>query len=304
MDESSLLNRNRTIATATVTLVVLGAMAIGLAGKQAQFEAALAGPPLWILGIAVGLHLFWLLCRSEAWVVCVEAAGGSAPRRRVYQAASVGYLAHIFNGQVGAVMRVAALRQSEPHASPPAPALFASEMPIVVVEACLGALLSFTLVGPLGLPWWVPIVALGAMAAVAFVMAASARGRREGFRRGFAVMNRLSGRGRVIGLVVAAFAAQVIRTWLLLRFSGVDASVLDSVALLIGVGVIGLLPLGPSVGMAATVLILGAGGVAAAAAAGALLTVTGAVAILCFASWALVDRLRGDAPAQLAIQEA
>jgi hypothetical protein len=40
------------------------------------------------------------------------------------------------------------------------------------------------------------------------------------------------------------------------------------------------------------VLILGSNGVAAAAAAGALLTATGAVGALLFAGWALGDRLR------------
>jgi hypothetical protein len=72
----------------------------------------------------------------------------------------------------------------------------------------------------------------------------------------------------------------------------VDSSVLDGTALLIGVAVIGLLPVGPSLRAAAAVVILGANGVAATAAAGALLTATGALGALWFASWALVDRLR------------
>jgi hypothetical protein len=39
-------------------------------------------------------------------------------------------------------------------------ALIAAELPIPVVEAILAALTSFTLVGPLGLPWWLPLVCL------------------------------------------------------------------------------------------------------------------------------------------------
>ena len=50
------------------------------------------------------------------------------------------------------------------------------------------------------------------------------------------------------------------------------------------------LPVGPSVGAAAAVLILGSDGVAAAAAAGVLLTVTGTVGGLCFAAWAGADK--------------
>lgn len=65
----------------------------------------------------------------------------------------------------------------------------------------------------------------------------------------------------------------------------------DSTALLIGLAVVGLFPVGPSLGAASAVLILGADGAAASAAAGALLTATAAVGAVCFASWALVDRL-------------
>jgi len=51
------------------------------------------------------------------------------------------------------------------------------------------------------------------------------------------------------------------------------------------------LPVGPSVGAAAVVLILGAGGAALAAAAGVLLTATGTLGALTYAGWAGIDRL-------------
>jgi hypothetical protein len=94
-----------------------------------------------------------------------------------------------------------------------------------------------------------------------------------------------------VALVCLAVVIQIARNWLLLNWSGVDASVFDSTALLIGLAVVGLLPVGPSLGAATAVLILGTNGVAASAAAGALLTATAAGGALCFASWALVDGL-------------
>jgi hypothetical protein len=45
---------------------------------------------------------------------------------------------------------------------PEVPTLIAAEFPILAVDATL-ALTSFTLVGPLGLAWWLPIVALAAI---------------------------------------------------------------------------------------------------------------------------------------------
>jgi uncharacterized membrane protein YbhN (UPF0104 family) len=285
------------------SVLVAAALAIALSGKRDDFVTALHGAPMWILVIAVALHVFWLVARSEAWHVCVGAAGGSVGRRRLYQASSVGYLGNLFNGQFGLAVRIAALRRAAPVDSPRPSVLIAAELPIVVVEAALAAVMSFTLVGPLGVPWWVPLLCLAFMVAVIAGLRGIARDRREGFWRGLAVMRGLEGRSRIIGLVVVAVCAQIARNWLLLRGAGVDVSVLDSVALLIGVAVIGLLPVGPSLGAAAAVVILGTNGVAAVAAAGALLTATAAVGALCFATWALVDRIARDrAPLPAPIQ--
>jgi uncharacterized membrane protein YbhN (UPF0104 family) len=278
--------------TITGSLLVAGALVVGLWGKRADFTAALQLAPLWILGVAILLHVVWLVARSEAWHVCVGAAGGEVSRRRLYRAASVGYLGNIFNGQFGLAVRIAALRRSAPRESPAPSVLIAAELPIVVVEVSLAALASFTLVGPLGIPWWVPLLCLGFGLAIVAGLARVARNQRHGFWKGFAVLRGLQGRCSIIGLVVFAVFAQIARNWLVLQGIGVDSSVLDATALLIGVAVIGLLPVGPSLGAAAAVVILGANGVAAMAAAGALLTATGAFGALCFASWALVDRLR------------
>ncbi len=93
------------------------------------------------------------------------------------------------------------------------------------------------------------------------------------------------------GFVLVAVLAQIARNWLLLRAVGVDASIFDAVAVLIVLVTLAQLPIGPSVGAAAAVLILGSDGVAAAAAAGVLMIVTGTIGGLSFAAWAGADRL-------------
>ena len=105
------------------------------------------------------------------------------------------------------------------------------------------------------------------------------------------MLRSLRGGSRVVGYVLVAVFAQIFRNWLLLRAVGVDASFFDAIAVLIAVVTLGQLPVGPSVGAAAAVLILGSDGVAAAAAAGVLMTVTGTVGGLCFAAWAGADQL-------------
>ena len=270
--------------------MVAAALIVGLWGKRDDFVAALGQAPIWILGLAVVLQLVWLVARSEAWHVCVGAAGGDVGRRRLYRASSLGYLGNLFNPHFGMGVRIAALRRSAPEHSPNVSVLVAAEMPIVVVEVALAALTSFTLVGPLGVPWWVPLICFALTAAAIAGVTRLARGRREGFWEGLAVMRRLGSRSRIISLVVFSVSAQVARNWLVLKGIGVDVSVLDSVALLIGAAVVGLLPVGPTLGVATAVVILGSNGIALTAAAGALLTATGAVGALCFATWALVDR--------------
>lgn len=296
-----LLGRHRGAVTAAGALLVAGVLVVVLAGNLDRFMVTFGSAPFWILLVAAALHLIWLLARSEAWAVCVGAAGGHVDRRRLYRAASVGYLGNLFNPQFGLAVRIAALRRSAPVDSPPASVLVAAELPIVIIEAALAALMSFTLVGPLGVPWWAPLIALALMSGVLTLTQRLARNRRAGPWRGLAVMRGLRGRSRIIALVVLAVSIQVARNWFVLHAIGVDVSLFDSVALLIGMAAIGLLPVGPSVGAAAAVLILGANGAAVTAAAGALLTATAVAGAAAFAVWAALDRLRPPDPVLAAV---
>jgi hypothetical protein len=95
----------------------------------------------------------------------------------------------------------------------------------------------------------------------------------------------------MITFIALAVCAQVARNWLMLHAIGVHVSILDAMALLIAMFTLGQLPIGPSIGPAAAVLILGANGVAVTAAAGVLLTVTATVGSFCYAAWAISDQI-------------
>jgi uncharacterized membrane protein YbhN (UPF0104 family) len=278
--------------TVAGSLVVTVALVIGLWSKRGDFAAAIGQAPLWMLAGAILLQIVWLLARSEAWHVCVGAAGGVAGRRRLYRASAVGYLGNLFNSHFGMGVRIAALRRSAPAESPKASVLVAAELPILVIEGALVAICSFTLIGPLGIPWYLPLILLAVAAVIVAGFTRLANSRTQGFWAGLGVMRGLRSRNTIIALVVFAVLAQVFRNWLVLHGIGVHVSVFDSMALLIGAAVLGLLPVGPTLGVATAVVILGANGVAVTAAAGALLTATGAVGALCFATWALFDRIQ------------
>jgi uncharacterized membrane protein YbhN (UPF0104 family) len=282
--------RRRTALTVVGAILVAALLAVALTGRQDEFAAALQAAPLWVLLAAAALQLLALVSRCEAWHRCVAAAGGTISRRRLYRVGGAGNLGSILNTQVAAAARIAVLRKSAPDMVPRIPALIAAEMPILLIEGVLAAIASFTLVGPLGLPWWLPLVALAVAAAVVLVFGRLAR-RDHGLCVGLAVLRSVDGRIWVSGFVLVAVFSQITRNWLVLHALGVDASLLDATAVLIAMVTLGQLPIGPSVGAAAVVAILGANGLALTAAAGVLLTATGTVGALAFAAWAGADLL-------------
>jgi len=276
--------------TAVGSLVAVGVLVFVVAGRWGQFARAAAGAPWWELTAAAALQTVSLVARSEAWNVCVHAAGGTVGRRRLYRAAGIGYLGNVVNGELGWAMRIASLRRAAPRETPNAVVVAATEVPIVLMEVALATLTSFTLVGPLGLPWFTPIVAFCAVLAAVAGLNRLARRHSSGWWKGLAALGEARTRTRVALFVVLAVCGQIARNWLMLRASGIHASVFDATAVLIAVAVLGVLPVGPGVGAGAMVLILGAHGVAGVSAAGVLLTLTGTLGALGYASWALVDR--------------
>jgi uncharacterized membrane protein YbhN (UPF0104 family) len=283
--------RHRTAITIAGTLATAAVLALVLAGRRHEFATALSDVALGVLGATILLQVVALVSRSEAWHLTIGAAGGTVDRRTLYRASSMQVLGGVLNGHLGVAARIAALRRSSPDDCPQVPTLIAAEFPILAVEAMLAALTSFTLVAPLGLPWWLPIVAFAVVAGISTGLRHLALRKGRKLWRGLAVLRTLRGGGRVVGFVLIAVFAQIFRNWLLLHAVGVDASVFDAIAVLIAVVTLSQLPTGPTVGAAAAVLILGSDGVAATAAAGVLLTVTGTLGGFCFAAWAGADRL-------------
>jgi len=284
-------HRRRTPLTIFASIAVALVLAAVVAGRRDEFGAALAKASIWVLAGTALLQVVALVARSEAWHLTIEAAGGSVERRVLYRASSMQVLGGMLNGHLGVAARIAALRRASGDACPQVPTLIAAEFPILAVEAMLAAAASFTLVVPLGLPWWLPLVGVAVVALVSAGLRQLALRKGRELWRGLAVLRSFRGGSRVVGFVLVAVVAQILRNWILLRAVGVDASLFDATAVLIGLVTLAQLPVGPSVGAAAAVLILGRHGVAAAAAGGLLLTVTGTLGGLCFAGWAGADRL-------------
>jgi uncharacterized membrane protein YbhN (UPF0104 family) len=287
----ALAGRHRTLVAVGGSLMSAAILTFVLAGRRHEFAAALSGTTASVLVATVLLQVVALLARSEAWHRTIQAAGGTVHRRVLYRASSMQVLGGVINGHLGVAARIAALRRSGGVRCPQVPTLIAAEFPILAVEGTLAALTSFTLVGPLGLPWWLPIIGIAVLAAASAGLRQLALSKGRELWRGLAVLRMARTGSRMMALVLVAVFAQILRNWLLLHAVGVDASIFDAIAVRIAVVTLGQLPVGPSVGAAAAVLILGGDGVAAAAAAGLMLTATGTVGGLLFAGWAGADTL-------------
>jgi uncharacterized membrane protein YbhN (UPF0104 family) len=283
--------RRRVPITIVGALGTAALLALLLAGRRHEFTTALSSASAWALAVTVLLQVVALVARSEAWHLSIAAAGGTVDRRVLYRASSMQVLGSVVNGQIGVAARIAALRRSSPAVCPQVPTLIAAELPILAVEATLAALASFTLVAPLGLPWWLPFIGIAVIGTASAGLRHLAVRKGRELWRGLAVVRCLRRGSRVVGFVLVAVVAQILRNWLLLHAVGVDASFFDAIAVLIAVVTLGQLPIGPSVGAAAAVLILGRDGVALVAAAGVLATATGTAGGLCFIAWAGADHL-------------
>jgi uncharacterized membrane protein YbhN (UPF0104 family) len=180
--ERSWLHRHSKGVSIAFGVAVTAALVIGLYDKRDDFAASLGSASIWVLAGAAALQVIWLIARSEAWHVCVVAAGGSCGRRPLYRAAAVGYLGNLLNSSFGLAVRIAELRRTAPAEAPKAGALVAAELPIVVIEIALAAICSFTLIGPLGIPWWTPLIALAVAAGFVAGLSRLADRKREGSR--------------------------------------------------------------------------------------------------------------------------
>ena len=219
------------------------------------FAEALGAAPIWILAVAVVLHGVWLAARARPGAVCVQAAGGSIDRRRLYRAA---------RSATWVTSSTATLGLGGPHRRPAA--FGARDEPEGLRPALgrdpdrgrRGRARGVMLLHPGRPPRPALVDAAGrlrrdaASARVLQRVAATAAGDLGGARD----PARLEGRAG--SSPCRARGRDPDRPQLVpVNGAGVDASILDSIALLIGFAVFGLLPVGPSGGAAATALILG-----------------------------------------------
>ena len=163
--------QGRRAATTVVAAALLLAIVAMLVRHGPQFADAVRRVSFSALLIAAGLHVVTVVARSEAWTVSLRAAGGRLERRSIYQVASLGFAANMLSTALGTAVRIWALRRKAADQVPSAPALVAAEAPIVALQLVVTAIMSVSLIGPLGMPWWIAPALLGGAVAVVALLA-------------------------------------------------------------------------------------------------------------------------------------
>jgi hypothetical protein len=254
-----------------LTAVGVAALVVLCVLRRHDLAAAAVAVPPQALGALAALHLATLVARSEAWRLSLAALAGAPPPRAAIHAANAGaFVAGALEPHAALPARVALLRRLAPHQLPHPTHVAVADVPIIVLEAAGAALL----LGATG-AWWAPA------GAIALLLGARlAAGRRA--TRGLAVLADVRRRAALAVLVGAIVGCGLARVWLVLAVAHLDASPPAAALAFVALGLVGLLPLGPSAPPGALLVVSGGAG-AGALAAGLALSATSMVAVLVYA---------------------
>jgi hypothetical protein len=298
--------RGRARRAAGAVTAAAGAALIGwiVATRGPEVLAAISACPPWVIAGATAAHLMTLVLRTEAWRTVLRGAGATRLDLGALHAANAGaFLAGTVQGHAAMPARIALLRRYGGKDSPSVAQIALGDAPIFMFEVCTTALLAAAASTALPvIPAWVPWAMLGgAIVVLAALRLAYGRARRHRFAAGLGVLASSDLRAR-LALAVAGFTLlALLRTWIVLVGFGLPSDPAHVCLVLFTMGTVGLLPLGVGTGPASTVAALGTTDLAAAAAAGMVVSAATVLAVLVYAGacWTWRARLPEPAPAEV-----
>ncbi|HET9121173.1 MAG TPA: hypothetical protein VFN72_11645 [Solirubrobacterales bacterium] len=294
----------RVVSVVGPGLVVLFLLGYVGATRGESVLAATSAVPPWAIAGAIFAHLLTLTLRTEAWRIVLRGTGAGELDQRAVHAANAGaFLAGTVQGQAAMPARIALLRRYGGWQSPGVAQIALADAPIVLYEVCASALLAAVGSAAVGvIPIWVPWALLaGALGALVALRLIHGRLRNNRLVAGLGVLAEPALRSR-LAVVVGAFTCMaLIRTWIVLAGFGLPTDPAHVCLVLFTMGAVGLLPIGVGTGPAATVAALGTTDLAAATAAGMVVSAATVLAVLIYAvaCWSVGARSTADAPAEV-----
>jgi hypothetical protein len=298
---ASLRRRARRAASALGPGAVILLLGFILATHGASVLDAIVSVPPWAIAGATMAHVLTLVLRTEAWRVVLRAAGARLDSRCLHAANAGAFLAGTVQGQAAMPARIALIRRLGGREAPGVSQIALADAPIFMFEVCTSALLAVVASTAVGvIPVWVPWAMLaGALAVLVVLRVVYGRFRNHRLAAGLGVL--ADGELRTkLALIVGAFTGMaMLRTWIVLAAFGLPSDPASVCLVLFSMGTVGLLPIGVGTGPAATVAALGATNLAAATAAGMVVSTATVLAVLVYAGafWALRTRIPAGVPA-------
>jgi hypothetical protein len=301
---ASIRGRARRAVRAVVPAAVVALVGwIGVTRGPEVLAAITACPP-WVIAGATVAHLLTLALRTEAWRTVLRGAGATRLDLGALHAANAGaFLAGTVQGHAAMPARIALLKRYGGKDSPDVAQIALGDAPIFMFEVCTTALLAAVASTAVpAIPDWAPWAMLaGAIAVLAALRLAYGRTRHRRVAAGLGVLADHELRAR-LALAVGAFTVMaLLRTWIVLIGFGLPADPAHVCLVLFSMGTIGLLPIGVGTGPASTVAALGTTDLAAATAAGMVVSAATVLAVLIYAGacWAWGARIPEPAPAEV-----
>ena len=247
-----------------------------------ELAAALGAASALAVAAAIALHAATLVLRAEAWRMALNAIGARLARRAVHGASAGAFAAGTAVSHATMPVRLLLLRRAAPESGLRKRSVVVADAPIALLEA-LCALAVIALAAALSdargpLPGWLGPVGLIAVAGLLLGLRVVHRrlGEEDRCERplvaGLAVLACPRRRGALLGFVAGLTTLTVLRVWVVLLALGLPHGFADAAAVFGAMTVVGLLPVGPAAGPAATLAVLGGGDLAVAAAAGLLIS--------------------------------
>ena len=273
---SRLSPRTRAILGFVGAAVALGILAAVIVPRADEVGDALGRVGIARFALVVLLGICALVCRTAAWQVAIDAAGGRVRAPEAHSASAVSYLVAMLSTYLGVITRIALIRHRVPDRSPTTPQQIAAESALVVVEGAIVGFLLLCCSWTLGIPFLEALAIFIAGVAAVFVLVIAAR--RLAPRR-FGAGLAVARDPRTLALVALAISgtvlAQIARVAVTLGSVGLDTSPFIVVAVFLASGVGAVIPIGTAASGAAAPLIAASAegnSVADATAAGVVLS--------------------------------
>jgi uncharacterized membrane protein YbhN (UPF0104 family) len=255
--------------------IVTGILVWRLADRFHSVTHALRGISWLTIAACVACGLVAAIIRSEAWRLCLHAAGAtSVPRREIHSASAPNFLVGTLTVPIlGPLTRIAILRRLDPTRAPTLTQMIAADSPALSIEAALIVILFAFSSSAFGLPDWLPILAVVAVIALfATLYVLRARFAHRRWAHGLDILTQPRRALLLVLLLASVIILQLLRMWLMLHVVGLHTSITITGLIFVASAGLNILAIGLAAGPAATLAIVGASHESLALAAGVAMT--------------------------------